>query len=126
MRPEGITDRPVPPWELPGAVRRDCEPHRGELLRWLSRVTAFLAAAGVLFIVPALFALPLGAAVWVMARHDLALMRLGGMDPAGEADTRQARVLLLIAALLPFVTLAMFASFLYFFLWLASKVPPTL
>jgi hypothetical protein len=32
MKPEGITDRPLPPWELPGAFRRDITPHRGPLL----------------------------------------------------------------------------------------------
>jgi hypothetical protein len=32
MNPEGITDRPAPPWGLPGAVRQACEPHRGRLV----------------------------------------------------------------------------------------------
>ncbi len=105
MRNEGITDKPVPPWELPGAVRRDCEPHRGDLLLRLSMLTLCLAAA----VIPALLAWPLGVAVWVMARHDLALMRLGGMDPAGQADTRAAQLLVLIAALLPLGQWAMVA-----------------
>ena len=38
-----VRDDPEPcdddrPWERPGAVRRDCEPHRGEMLLLLWRV----------------------------------------------------------------------------------------
>jgi hypothetical protein len=100
MSNQGITDTPVPPWQLPGAVRRDCEPHRVELFQRLSLITSLLAAAGVLLVVPGLLALALAVAVWLMARHDLALMRLGRVDPAGEADTRQARGEAVFAALL--------------------------
>jgi hypothetical protein len=109
MRNQGITDKPVPPWELSGAVRRDCEPHRGELLGRLSLVTSWLAAAGALLVIPGLLALALAVAVRVMARHDLALMRLGGMDPAGEDDTRQAGVESIFAALVLLVVWATLA-----------------
>ncbi len=101
MKNEGITDKPVPPWELPGAVRRDCKPHRGELLRRLDLLAVLLAWAGALLIVPSLLALALVAVICVMARHDPALMRLGLMDPAGEADTRRAGRGLVPVALLP-------------------------
>jgi hypothetical protein len=101
MRNEGITDRPVPPWQLPGAVRRDCEPHRGELLRRLDLVAVLLAWAGALLIVPSLLALALVAFIRFLARHDLALMRRGLLDPAGEADTRRAGRGLVPVALLP-------------------------
>ena len=40
---DGITDRPsppVPPWELPGNFRRDCEPHRAGLLQALALLSA--------------------------------------------------------------------------------------
>jgi hypothetical protein len=102
MRHEGITDKPVPPWQLPGAVRRDCEPHRVEFFQRLSLVTSLLAAAGALLVVPALLALGLAVAVWFMAGDDLALMRLGRMDPAGAADTSATQVDALAGALLPF------------------------
>jgi hypothetical protein len=109
MRNEGITDKPVPPWQLPGVVRRDCEPHRGELLGRLSLVTTWLAAAGALLVVPGLIALAMAVAIRVMARHDLALMRLGGMDPAGEDDTRQAGGEAMFAALVLLVVWATLA-----------------
>ena len=59
--------------------------------------------AGALLIVPSLLVLPLALVIRVMARHDLALMRLGLMDPAGEADTRRAGRGLVFVALLPFL-----------------------
>jgi hypothetical protein len=59
-----------------------------------------------------LLALPLAVAVWVMARHDLALMRLGLMDPAGEADTRRA-VGEAFAALVPLVVWATLALLIW-------------
>jgi hypothetical protein len=113
MRNQGITDKPVPPWQLPGAVRRDCEPHRVELFQRLSLVTSLLAAAGALLVVPALLALGLAVAVWFMARDDLALMRLGRMGPAGEDDTRQARGEAMFAALLPLLAWAVIALLIW-------------
>jgi hypothetical protein len=38
-------------------------------------------------------ALAVGLPTWVLAARDLAGMRAGAMDPAGEADTRRARSL---------------------------------
>jgi hypothetical protein len=114
MKPEGITDRPVPPWELPGAFRRDCEPHRAD---WLFRLAnaghvacafalllsvsvglaAFssanwqeaevFAALVVLFAVPALL---LGVIALAQARRDLGLMLRGVMDPSGRDRTTKA------------------------------------
>src|SRR5579872_5154203 len=120
MRNEGITERPARPWELPGAVRRDCEPHRGELFRRLSLVTSLLAGAGVLFFVPALLALAVAVAVWGMARHDLALMRLGLMDPAGEDDTRYARGEAMFAAPVPLAAWGLLALLVYYSLSTAA------
>jgi hypothetical protein len=110
MRNEGITDRPVPPWEMPGAVRRDCEPHRGPLVQRLGR-TAY-ALSGLLSVAP-VFLLPVllltrprlvwgvplfplvgflpSLTAWVLARHDLALIRGGRMDPAGLAAVQAGR-----------------------------------
>ena len=114
MKPDGITDRPVPPWELPGAFRRDCQPHRAD---WLSRLAraghvacalALLnsvgfalaavsggprpaaevsAAAAVLFAGPALL---LGVTALAQARRDLGLMLRGVMDPSGRDRTADA------------------------------------
>jgi hypothetical protein len=100
------------PWEQPGAVRRDCEPHRGPALRLLGWAGVTLMAGGLplgccgtvllgpvplpgglagpalLFLLPAL-ALTSGVA-WA-ARRDLAGMREGLRDPAGRRETQAAK-----------------------------------
>jgi ABC-type Fe3+ transport system permease subunit len=80
------------PWEQPGAVRRDCAPHRGRLLNGLA------TTAVILFLLPPV-ALLLGSWVLVEAGRDLRLMEAGLMDPAGIPYTRQARLAALGAAL---------------------------
>jgi hypothetical protein len=114
MKPEGITDRPVPPWELPGAFRRDGEPHRADGLSRLANaghvacafalllsvsvgLAAFssanwqeaevFAALVVLFAVPALL---LGVIALAQARRDLGLMLRGLMGPSGRDRTTKA------------------------------------
>ena len=77
------------PWEEPGAVRRDCEPHRAHLLLRLGSVGFLLGLLSPLA-VPAVFAVGLGAAVNAMGRRDLARMAAGTMVPSGAADTRVA------------------------------------
>jgi hypothetical protein len=66
------------PWEQPGAVRRDCEPHRGPLvltLGILSIVCGSLALGAWLCFGPAvllaLLGLPLGIVAWVLGTRDL-------------------------------------------------------
>jgi hypothetical protein len=96
------------PWELPGAVRRDCEPHRADLLLLLGYVGAACCAAG---LATAVFAcgippfatgvlltctvagIPCGLTGWLLARRDLRLMRAGLMDPAGMSGTERALAL---------------------------------
>jgi hypothetical protein len=115
MKPEGITDRPVPPWELPGAFRRDGEPHRADWLyrlaqaaRWATALamvqagpTFFPAVGGsvrgpgaeVLAAGALLFALPgflLAITAVAQARSDLGLMYRGLMDPSGRGRTADA------------------------------------
>jgi hypothetical protein len=75
------TDEPRP-WEMPGAVRRDVEPHRGDLLRLL-RTTMMVCAVLSPFVLPGAVSLVFGVVVFRMARHDLSRMRAGAMDPAG-------------------------------------------
>jgi hypothetical protein len=78
------------PWEQPGAVRRDCEPHRAWLLHLLGDVGRALGLLTLMCGPVGMAALPLGLVVRRMARHDLEAMRRGLMDPSGEARTRQA------------------------------------
>jgi hypothetical protein len=85
------TETPAPddprPWERPGAVRRDCAPHRGNLLRQLGRASGALGVLSMVLVLPALVSIALGVAVCLLARHDLAQMRAGLMDPSGQDDT---------------------------------------
>jgi hypothetical protein len=75
------------PWEEPGAVRRDCEPHRGRLLRFLGIGVIVWAALSLYLVVLSPAGVALGAALWWRARRDLAEMNAGTRDPAGEAET---------------------------------------
>jgi hypothetical protein len=79
----------VRPWERGGAVRRDCEPHRAEMLCKLAEIASLLAVLAVICGVLALASLPLGFAVYRMAGHDLDQMGAGTMDREGEHKTRE-------------------------------------
>src|SRR5262245_56625636 len=81
----------VPPWERPGAVRRDWEADRNWLLRRLERASLARGARSVCFVLPALVGLPLGVTTWVLAQRDLTKMQAGNMDPTGAEQTRLAR-----------------------------------
>jgi hypothetical protein len=97
------------PWLQQGAVRRDCQPHRGKLLlvaatvavglAFLSELLLIVCAGAVHFEVPwlavchtviltiGLAGLGLGFSVWRMARRDLSGMLVGTVDPNGEGPT---------------------------------------
>jgi len=76
-----------PEWERQGAVRRDCEPHRGSLILTLG-IIGLVAALIHLFCV---LGLPLSIAAWVLGAGDLRDMQAGIMDPQGESNTRAGR-----------------------------------
>jgi hypothetical protein len=107
-----MSDKELEPWEQPGAVRRDCEPHRSGLLLGLAipaaiagvlsffclplygsgahELSAVRGPVGawevvvLLFVsLPWLIALPLGVLVWITAERDLVRMRAGLMDSRG-------------------------------------------
>jgi hypothetical protein len=82
----------VRPWEIPGNLRPDCEPHRALLLMLLGAAALACGGLSVLVVVPALAAVPLGLAVWHMADRDLRAMRWGQMDPAGRRGTVLAQL----------------------------------
>jgi hypothetical protein len=91
------------PWERPGAVRRDCEPHRAGLVLLLGNVGLAFGLAGCLLvccnpfltlvvILPcSLVGLPCCLTAWVMAQKDLRLMTAVAMDRAGLRRTEKAR-----------------------------------
>ena len=76
-------------WQLPEWVRRDCEPHRSEMLKGLGLISLFAGLAS-FFFVPALVAVGVGISVLVMAKRDREKMRNGLMDPRGEGQLRVA------------------------------------
>jgi hypothetical protein len=116
-----ITDEPpgdIPPWELPGGFRLDCEPHRGPFLQGsaFSAIAALLVSCGLAVLalfwfalthgrdgwVPEMIlacvalasaacssvALALGLSVQMMARRDLGH---GWMGPGGRQVAERAR-----------------------------------
>jgi hypothetical protein len=98
------------PWERPGAVRRDCQPHRGPALRLVGWAALAFGTGSFVFALAGAFfpagparvirgsaalcvclAVGLSAAgLWGTAR-DLARMSRGVMDPAGRPTTADAQ-----------------------------------
>jgi hypothetical protein len=81
----------VPPWERPGAARRDCEPDRSWLLKPLGKASLVLGTLSVCVVLPGVPGFAVGVTTCVLAQRDLARMQKGLMDPAGEEATRRAR-----------------------------------
>jgi hypothetical protein len=128
--PEPDADDDVRPWERPGALRRDMEPHRGPALRLLARAGLGLGAlsaalnglaplglayarhdpatpaVGATALALAAGAWALAGGVWWASGRDLDLMGAGRMDPAGRAQTAGARLVAAADMALPLVGLA--------------------
>ena len=100
------------PWERPGAVRRDWEPHRGRLILTLGGLAEFCAAFACVLGVTAPLAVGFGVSAWLMARRDLARMREGLIDPEGRQSTELGGTLGLAGA-----GLALFVVAALFMLW---------
>jgi DNA-directed RNA polymerase subunit RPC12/RpoP len=85
--------RPVRPLELDVSLplRRDGEPHRGQLLLSLGIFSTVLGVSSVCFGFGAVVSVPLGATVWALASHDLKRMQDGSVDPRGHGLTLRAR-----------------------------------
>jgi hypothetical protein len=101
------------PWERPGAVRRDCAPHRGNLLGALGNVSLALGILAAVFVVPLAAGLPLGVLTASLAERDLTRMASGAMDPAGREETElgrlRARQGLALCVISPFTAVALWA-----------------
>jgi hypothetical protein len=80
------------PWEEPGEVRRDVEPHRGGVVLALGIVGLLLASPTFCCPVFAIAGLSASVPAWVMGRRDLARMRLGELDPEGRGTTQSGIV----------------------------------
>ena len=79
------------PWERRGAVRRDCESHRGGLLLTLGDASLLLGALSLPLGFLALMGLGLGVAAWALASRDLRRMQARVMDPGGLSGTALGR-----------------------------------
>jgi hypothetical protein len=79
------------PWEQPGAVRRDAQPHRAELLAILGKMSLGCGVLSIILGVPALVGIPLALMTVVLAKRDLLRMWEGTMDPRGREQTELAR-----------------------------------
>ena len=89
LDPAAVTDDR--PWDLPGAARRDCAPHRGNVLALLGQLSLACGLLSCLLGVPALLGLPVSVVTIFLAKHDLYLMWEGTLDPRGRQQTELAR-----------------------------------
>jgi hypothetical protein len=93
-------------------VPRDCQAHRGDLLRALADASLLLGALSLCLGFLALAAFACGAVAWGLACHDLRRMRARLMDPGGLAATRCARARALAGAALGLYGALLWAGFL--------------
>lgn len=84
-------DKAVPPWERPGCFRRDCEPHRGEIVTGMAIAGLIVSQVSMCLPLLLVIGMPLNAITWYLARLDGTKMRKGLMDPSGEKVTAEAR-----------------------------------
>ncbi len=103
-------DRPPPPGPLPWELRRDGEPHRGPAIARLGAACLIGALLTLCMGLGALLSLPAGITAWVMANHDLELMRGGLMDPRGRALTENGRAFAVVGLVLTLGFVALLAA----------------
>ena len=105
-----------PPWEQPGAVRRDCEPERGGLIVTLGIIglVCSVPAFGCCFFgsIFSIIGLSVSIPAWVLGQKDLRKMREYVMDPAGRPMTQAGMVCGIIGAVLSCLSLLVQAGFL--------------
>jgi hypothetical protein len=99
------------PWEESGAMPRDCEPHRANLLLRLGRASVIFGVLTFLLCFPGLLGVCLGFTVLVLAQRDLRMMRHGRMDLGGQQNTKKALTLGKIGLYISLIGLAPCAAF---------------
>ena len=100
------------PWERPGAVRRDCAPHRAGLLLAVADTSLLLGVLALPLGFSALMGLGLGAAAWALAVRDLRRLRARVMDPAGRSRAARARARARLGVALSLYAVAVWGWFL--------------
>jgi hypothetical protein len=132
----------IPPWELPGNYRFDCEPHYGTFLRRLANASFVLAAfalglSGCSLICPSevmrapmtyglefvlgYFGILFGGIAIFSARKELGEMRLGRINPEGRYETEFALRRGLLGFLLGLVSTPLWGALVLE--WLGIKLP---
>jgi hypothetical protein len=102
----------INPWDRSGAVRRDCQADRGQLLLSLADTALLLGALSLCLGFPSLMALILGVAAWVVSCHDQRMMRNRLMDSDGWITTGTARSRALAGAFLGLYGATLWVCFL--------------
>jgi hypothetical protein len=92
------------PWERPGFVRRDCDPHRGPLLLTLACLSIAFGLLGCFLLIPAIPGVILGMVGYAMAWADLDKMRAGLIDRNGRKEAQEAERLSAIGLWLNLIT----------------------
>jgi hypothetical protein len=110
---------PPRPWERLGAVRRDCEPHRGFLLLVLAFTVLFCWFLSLLLI-PALIGVILASLGWWMAVVDLGKMEKGLLAPDGKEETERALFMCLRGLLLNLLIVFLWATIGFVHLYVGS------
>ena len=107
------------PWELPGAVRRDCDSHHADILK----VLAELAFALALFSLPCCFlslvSFPLSVLARMFVKRELSRIDQGTMDPSALHETEWAEHRADLAIMVSWLPFSL-ASFLLF-LWMLGR-----
>ena len=102
----------INPWDRSGAVRRDCQGDRGQLLLSLADTALLLGALSLCLGFPSLMALILGVAAWVVSCRDQRMMRNRLMDSDGWITTGTARSRALAGAFLGLYGATLWVCFL--------------
>lgn len=111
---EGIQiDKPLQPWERPGCFRLDCEPHRAEVLSGLSIAGLIVSQVSMCLPFLLILGMPFNIAIWFLARHDLAKMKKGLMDPTGQKVTAESKRTAGFAFVISIIWAVSWAMFLF-------------
>jgi hypothetical protein len=95
---EDVAEEEERPWDhsYRRPVRRDCDPHRGQLILIFGIVSLVSMLCAFLLV----FGLPLGIVAWVLGSKDLAKMDAGTMDPEGRGLTQAGRICGIVGTIL--------------------------
>jgi len=111
-----VEDEAERPWEREGAIRRDCEPHRGTLVMVLGivavAVSPLAVCCGLLSIPFVAISLSLGFSAWMMGRGDLRKINQRIMDPRGRGQTQAGMICGMVATCVACLSVLGWGAFL--------------